>query len=83
LHLIIFFEGSVLEGWRLPLGPGLGLGSGGGGSRRGSGTVPPEAFESLCEVAALRAAALAFDEASPPLAASDDAAMERDGGSRG
>jgi hypothetical protein len=36
--------------------------------------VPPEAFERLCEVAALRAAALAFDDASPPLAAGDDGA---------
>jgi len=89
-HLIVLFEGSVLEYRRLPRGFGLtaggGAGSGSGRVRRmGPGTVPPEALERLRELAARRAAAPPFaaPDASPPLAAGDDAVVERDGGPRG
>lgn len=88
-HLIVLLEGSVLEYWRLPRGFGLTAGGGGAGSgrgrRMGPGTVPPEALERLRELVARRAAAPPFaaPDASPPLAAGDDAVVERDGGPRG
>lgn len=83
LNLIVLLEGSVLEYRRLPRGFGLAAGGKAGSGRRrrrDRGTVPPEALERLGELAARRATAppLAAPDASPPVAAGDDAVVERE-----
>jgi len=84
LNLIVLLEGSVLEYyWCLPRGFSITAGSGGSSwTRKDPGAVPPEALERLREMAPLRLP-FASPDTSPPLAAGDDAVVERDGGPRG